>query len=257
MRKIDKPIFVLSVGRAGSTLVQRIINTIPDVYIYGEHFFILNEIFDFYKKCEEKIIKNYKQHPSSFGLNKFMLKKEENLLIAIARSNNLKNEVFKNELIKEFIIKLFNPRKEDIFWGFKELNYDLKILHFLNTLFPLCRFVFVVRNPIDNINSLCNSPNMGFTWPLRRAIETWNTSVFNYYNFYKNHLNKSFLIKYEDAKAQKVEALFKFLGFKVNKKVYKELNIIIGHSKKNKINNGAKIKILQQTKKVRKLIYNN
>src|SRR5262249_17333128 len=37
------PIFVLSSGRSGSTLVQRILNSYPDITIWGEHGGFLKE----------------------------------------------------------------------------------------------------------------------------------------------------------------------------------------------------------------------
>ena len=44
----ETPIFVLGIWRSGTTLMQRILNSVDDVYIWGEQGFFLKHIAEAY-----------------------------------------------------------------------------------------------------------------------------------------------------------------------------------------------------------------
>lgn len=136
----DRPIFILSAGwRAGSTLLQRILCSHPDIMIWGENRALCSDLAAAQAKVDD--------------------------LQELSRSQQTRSK----EPLHQSWIPMINPGRSDwemglrrLFgslyadpslrmgarrWGFKEVRHDMSIARFLRGLFPQARFVLLVRHP--------------------------------------------------------------------------------------------------------------
>jgi sulfotransferase family protein len=157
------PVFILSSGRSGSTLVQRIFNSYDDVFVWGEHGGFLKEVADAYFKLLE--------HPSN---TKHIFTPDagrQSLPWAeIAKFKHADNwQAWMNwfraddvdDLFRRFIRSLFThpSAPPDHVWGFKEIRYgpNDRVIECLARLFPDAQFVFLVRNGLNTVSSQLNT----------------------------------------------------------------------------------------------------
>jgi hypothetical protein len=153
------PIFVLSSGRSGSTLVQRILNSYPDITIWGEHRGFLRSVAEAYFSILE--------HP---GNARYLFANRsdgvpftgENLVEEKAADNwqawmNWFSPADVTQLFRNFVLSFFRPALlgEGTIWGFKEIRYGAndRVIELLARLFPEAIFVFLVRNGYDTVSS--------------------------------------------------------------------------------------------------------
>jgi len=133
-------VVVLSQGRAGSTLILRMLNACPGVRICGEN----NRAFDHLKHFVECYRGARKNHTSDFYKLAWMLPCEETVVLS---------------RLRELAVGLYNPDGAHSMFGFKEIRYgqngDLESdLAFLRQLFPGLRVIFNVRRTEDCVKSL-------------------------------------------------------------------------------------------------------
>lgn len=130
-------ILICATGRSGSTTLQRIINTIPNVNIKGENNNAIIHLLEFYKSIKFNLIEN---NSYSTFINK----------------NNKPcwyNDFNKQEIvnqIKKLILSFLNKNNTYKIVGFKEIRYNETNMHLLNEfkeLFPKTKFIFHIRNP--------------------------------------------------------------------------------------------------------------
>jgi sulfotransferase family protein len=153
------PIFLLSSGRSGSTLVQRIFNSYDDVLIWGEHGGFLQEVASAYFRLRE--------HPSN---KKFIFAPGAGLqtipwseIPTLKRAENWQawmnwfSIADVDDLFRQFVRALFThpSAPADHIWGFKEIRYgpNDRVIEFLARLFPDAQFVFLVRNGLNTVSS--------------------------------------------------------------------------------------------------------
>jgi len=151
------PIIILGPGRCGSTLLQRILNTSPDMTIWGEHggfmkglaqsYFVLTE--------SELVINNlYKREQITPAM---VIGEFTDYGKSINWVNSFNPSIVK-ERYKELIVKLLNNGIDvnTISWGFKEILYNQgdRTIDMWLELFPKTKIVFSLRNPYDVIRSM-------------------------------------------------------------------------------------------------------
>lgn len=155
-----KRVIILSQARSGSTLVQRVLNTIDNSYIAGENKNFWYHIFQAYKSWEyipiweTKLAKSKGQEPFSYDTKTDAYKpcwwngshedwKDNLVMMTYQVRNNF-------DLIYGFEKSLF---------GFKEIRFPLdqkefnKYLDWWRLLFPNIYFIFTVRNINEVVNS--------------------------------------------------------------------------------------------------------
>jgi len=222
------PIFILGTGRCGSTLLQKILNSVDDVMIYGEHGGFLRQIAEaYFLNLEDKKIEKYIMSQNVAGedpTSVFESLKDPQLWSAWMNWYN-RETVKKN--FRCFTESCFNPfalgRK--VHWGFKEIRYGLndRVPEMLAGLYPEGRFIFMVRHPVDVVASKISAR-------MSDGIETdahcWVDQNTNFLDFYRLNQERSIIVRYEDligSKSPQLKQLFDWLGFSLTDK---QTNII-------------------------------
>lgn len=224
------PVFLLSPGRSGSTLLQRYLNCSPDLTLWGEHGGFLKNIRQAYSVvCENKrvqyLLNQGKDHAD------LLVSSKEAIGVDIEWTNNFSPERFRENitcLITDFFT---NGVPAHVRWGFKEIRYDDKDVFFLKDLFPDSQFIFIVRDPFDTLASSIVA--------LAKGKELWETGqsdedikqIKEQAAFWAERTsaiasgisvclsrNEGYLVRYEELKANPVKVvnnLCRYLGITV------------------------------------------
>lgn len=197
----DRPIFILSQARSGSTLVQRVLNQTPEVLIQGESFGLTTQLSDsFFNLTENKKERRW-----------FLSGTDEAATIrdAEARLRNPKDfsatvcSLSHSRLLRiyrELFYELFNPTKRDLRWGFKEIRCcenGTFLVDLLLRMFPRAKIAFTVRHPVQQLSSKFATN----WWPdetLDEAISTWDRQMTNFKSAAGYWTDNCRIWKYED-----------------------------------------------------------
>ncbi len=197
-----KSILIVTYGRSGSTLLQGILNTLPDVLVRGENSDLCWGLYLSWKSLVESkntYGEDFSRDPAHPWYGAMDLDPDD--FLRNARS-----------LLRSQIV---GPRgTEDVCWGFKEIRYldhlgDLQnYLRFLSQLMPEVAIVFNVRNHA----AVCDSGFWRNIGPvdLRAKLERADRIFFEYASSHRN----AFLVRYEDVVRGMIglAPLFSFLG---------------------------------------------
>ena len=188
----EKPIFVFASGhRCGSTLLQRLLNSCPDVLVWGEQNGYLSPFVRNFKTLLEWEAKFSSQRKTFLtkGFNNFVpnMLPEDHELITAARI---------------YLVSLFGAPAAKLgkrIWGFKEVRYGINVAFFLQELFPKARFIHLTRNVIDCFISMKHWEDSNDPWNRQwteKSIENWQIINEDFFEA-ADHLNKFFHVKYE------------------------------------------------------------
>lgn len=156
-----KPLFNLSSGRTGSTLLQKFLNASGDVVMWGEHGGFLRGIAHAYYHglANENLQRSFGlasgDPPDVIATDLTGARERPGPQPSMSWVNWFTEAQFK-ECFRDFALSLFCPDGIAAkYWGFKEIRYgqEDKVLEFLGDVFPEATFVFLVRHPVDNIAS--------------------------------------------------------------------------------------------------------
>ena len=195
----DSPVFVLSAGmRAGSTLVQRLLISSGELFVWGEP---LGEAALVPRLCaglgtiDRAWPKDsYFEHPTEIS--------------AVSRSwiANLTPDLrylwnSHRALLMEWLAKPADEKFGIPRWGLKETRLSIEHARYLKWLFPEARFVFVYRNPFHSFASLKGLMWRGI-WPGYHPsspvafARNWRKLVVGFLN--GHHDVDGCMIKFED-----------------------------------------------------------
>jgi hypothetical protein len=222
VREMERPVFVLSSGRCGSTLLQRLLNSNPRLAIAGEHGGFLRSLSAsyFYATRLEAVKKNIfarKQSRKTFAKN---IRSSDKM---VAWENFFTEEDFK-ESYRNFVRSLFcfDPALR---WGFKEIGYGVRdeVAEMLRALFPEAYFIYLLRHPLDVVVSkatafprprkLAQAALKGNNEAAERYRSLLNDYAVNWGRLYRHLLELaerdplSFTLRYEDLVARSAETL--------------------------------------------------
>lgn len=217
------PIFLLGTGRCGSTLLQKILNSVDNVMIYGEHGGFLRQIAEaYFLNLEDKKIEKYIMSQNVPGEDPtFVLERLKDPQLWTAWMNWYNRETVKKNF-RDFTESFFNPialgRK--VHWGFKEIRYGLndRVLEMLSDLYPKGRFIFMVRNPLEVVASKISAR---MSEGLETDVQSWVEQNTNFLDFYRLNREKSRIVRYEDligSNSPQLKQLFDWLGFSLTAK---------------------------------------
>ena len=135
-------VFIVTYGRSGSTLLQRILNTFPGYCIRGENWNTLFSLFQTY----ELSLKTLTEKGDSYRSDKDPW----------YGSNLVDADAFAKRLVDAFVASILQPPEGAKAIGFKEIRYYYTIdkfetyLNFVKTYFKPAKFIFNTR-PIEGI----------------------------------------------------------------------------------------------------------
>ena len=212
------PIFILGTGRCGSTLLQKILNSVDNVVIYGEHGGFLKYVAKaYFLNLEDKMIEKYIMSENVAGkdpISVFETLKDPQLWSAWT---NWYNRHTVKDNFRGFIESFFNPLslKGKVHWGFKEIRYGLddRVPEMLADLYPKGRFVFIVRHPVDFIASKISARA---SEGIEADAHTWVAQNTYFLNFRRENIERSVIVCYEEMisnNSKELSHLFDWLSF--------------------------------------------
>lgn len=141
----NRPIFVASMGRSGSTLLQRLLNVHPQLTIWGEHGGFLKGIIEAQRLVSvvpshrEQLEAGYEQRDTVIG----PLDERDKFRPWVSPFHPDGME----ERLRSFIVDAFTEGlTPDVRWGFKEIRYTGAELGSLMELFPHAHLVILARD---------------------------------------------------------------------------------------------------------------
>ena len=209
-----QPIFIFSLPRSGSTLLQKILTTHSEIETTAEPWILLPYI---YAQKDTGIQAIYDQHLCSEAITDFIQQLPQ-------REDDYLYE------LREFILRLYSKQisnKNTIYFIDKTPRYYYIIPEIIKT-FPDAKFIFLFRNPLSIISSI---------------ISSWTNNTFNIYKFkedfdygfktlvrnYHRFKNKSIMLYYEDLILNPdvdLQKIFDYLNLEYNKEVIEQFNEI-------------------------------
>lgn len=220
------PVFILSSGRSGSTLLQRILNTYEDVTIWGEHAGLLKfNAAQFFEIRDDFSARNHLFSGENSRAGIKTLKERKHPENWQAWMNPFSRDEFV-ESCRQCVLNLFQTGlPDDQTWGFKEIRYGKKdrVIEFLSEIFPRARFIFLVRNGFNVVASKLRTgpppfaaanPTFRISPTLFRRCREWKLQNTCFKNWHESGRIRSFWIRFEDlAKGEPVlDPLLKELG---------------------------------------------
>lgn len=180
---MQSPIFIFSLPRAGSTLLQRVLMSHTAIYSISEPWILLPYL---YATKTKGTLSEYSSLTATTGINDFI--------------NNLPNkrEDYK-ESQRKFITELYTKqcKKGEKYFLDKTPRYYL-IIDEIVELFPGAKFIFLFRNPIHVYASIVNTWGKG---RFKNIISTYDDLIKGTKELskgYTKHKSISYAVNYED-----------------------------------------------------------
>ena len=208
-----KPIFIFSLPRAGSTLLQRILASNEQVASTAEPWFLLPF---FYSMREKGIYTEYAHFGAYFALQDFLKELPD------ARSDYL---AAINLMAKTLYKKVADNNKDIEFFLDKTPRYHLIVDDIIET-FPEAKFIFLWRNPLAIASSITNTWD-GNYWTIYKYNIDLYQGINNLVESFEKHKEKVFSIKYEELITNpegKVLEICEYIGLKYNKKMVLDIS---------------------------------
>ncbi len=204
----DRPIFILSQARSGSTFVQRVLNQTENVLIQGELCGFADILSEFFSLVTANTTSEHRWKvwpgfcKGDEAENEVIASAEKRLrdmgdfsatVCSMSRARLLR-------VYRDLFLELFNPTKRDVRWGFKEIRCCTKttsVIRLILEMFPEAKFVLTVRHPLDQLNSKFA---MNW-WPSETwngAISLWSRQAANFKRAVQEHPESCRIFKYED-----------------------------------------------------------
>jgi len=142
----ERPVFIFGSGwRCGSTLLQRLLSSHPDLMIWGENRRLMEHLMGGWSTVDGL------QELSSVATTNWHHHKHQGW-IALMNPGFDHFEHAMRDLLSRYLAV---PAREMgcARWGFKEVRCDATVMHWLATLYPHARFLLIVRHPQDCLAS--------------------------------------------------------------------------------------------------------
>jgi len=192
--------FNLTYGRSGSTILQKILNTIDGYKILGENY---NALYDLFRSCVA-LRKTHGSWPNGPAPLPWL------------GASEIDPGGFEKDVVAAFIEHILRPEPTARVVGFKEIRFPigsdadmLDFLNFIETYFPNSKIIFNVRNAEDVAKS---------SWRRNSEPERVFKMVARADGFFRGAVEASpqnrYVVDYDAyvKDPQQLEGLFKFLG---------------------------------------------
>ncbi len=209
------PIFVVGFPRSGTTLVQAMIATQPDILTLPEtHFFSMVCRFIQEKKgyilsgCLTDVIKMIRTRLAfSRNAEKHVRRLSEDGTLSLPL-------LFETMLIDNFIEKTDPDKLESLTWMEKTPHHVFHLTRIFS-LYPSARIVYVLRNPEKAILSrrLNFVFNDEYLWPVRRHAQQWINGIINLEKWQAEKPRSVYMIRLESLAADPESEMQKLCTF--------------------------------------------
>ena len=236
----ESPVFIFSAGwRSGSTLMQRLVVSSGEVFIWGEPFAgIIPGL------AHSLSIINLIWPPDNYFENHSDLQELSNQWIANLTPPICFLKKSHRSLLEKWLGESAKSKFEVSRWGFKEVRLTIDHARYLKWLFPDARFIFIYRNLFDTYKSWRGNRWYGawpgyFSWsPIVFACH-WKLLLKGYLKGYKDV--DGIIIKFEDLVAGRIslKEIADHIG--VSNIDSSVLNKKVGSSKLNKKQKGKQL----------------
>lgn len=236
---IRAPVVMLGSGRCGSTLLQRILNSSPEITVWGEHGGFLKGIANAYATLakNEFVRKNLE---NSYSLHNQLVGEFNDSGKSINWVNPFNQETVRDSfrtLLMDLFASGLNAQK--VHWGFKEILYGKqdRVVEMWDDLFPDTRYVFSIREPYSVIKSMLIAWHrhrvlrddwIGLETVAVNCAQRWASAGNGMLQWLALVNGRSLLVRYEDLierKEESVETLFDFIGVPMPEKAMESFAI--------------------------------
>jgi hypothetical protein len=206
---LERPVFIFSSGqRAGSTLLQRLLNSCREVLIWGEHGGYLSGLLWNYRTLLdwEKRQSHYRKVFLNEGYDTFV----PNLMP--------ESEEIRDSLVLHLygLFGLPAVKLGRSTWGFKEVRYGADIALHLQECFPDARFIHLTRNVVDCLISMkrweeAEDIQWERSWT-KKSISDWEAINRSFYQL-GSQFSHLLSVKYEQVVADPAGFIRQLAGF--------------------------------------------
>jgi len=153
----SKPIFLLGVGRCGSTALQLQLSRLSDVWIWGEHDGILRDFFKWTRQMREnRSLQEFTYSQGDVDPLELVAGHAHGDATHIAWMNAFRPsdvDVIERKVVEELCATKLPAGKRR--WGFKEIRYGIEddVPERLLNLYPNAKIVHTLRSPFRTVES--------------------------------------------------------------------------------------------------------
>lgn len=161
----DEPVFVCGAHRSRSTFLQRLLNTHPQLVIWGEHGGFINKLVELDQISE--IYRGGRDDMTPDQISMFASKRVEVMFDYNPWTNPLQRQDY-HDLCRQTLSSAFRRGLDaGQRWGFKEIRYNAPAtMAFLARLYPRAQFILLRRD----LTELCVS-NILVDWSVHHLAE--------------------------------------------------------------------------------------
>ena len=147
----QRPIFVASLGRSGSTLLQRVLNAHPDITIWGEHGGMLKGITATVRASQDELV--VKNLDTGNDVRHAVVGEISDKETFYPWVSPFRAHEFSDELVATLLELFTRGLTPEIRWGFKEIRYDVETLRTLMEMFPEAHVILLAREVEGHVSS--------------------------------------------------------------------------------------------------------
>lgn len=212
IREIVEPIFLLSLPRSGSTLLQRVLASQPDIATTSEPWLLLPLLYSF---RDEGVEAEYEHHNLAHAMEDFCL-----------QLPNGKNDCLVE--MRELVLNLYKKIDgEAVYFLDKTPRYHL-IADELIEMFPKCKIILLWRNPLAVAASMMETWAKG-KWNLYSFRVDLYKGLDNLVNVYEKNPERILAVKFEDFVSDSEyysKKIFEYLELPVNESASEQFSKI-------------------------------
>ncbi len=188
----NSPVFIIGSSRSGTTLLQMIMNSHPNIAMYGEiHFF--NEICGVLGGCEKKRknICDFIDNDLRRAYHVHLLPKLDAVLDKV--KDKLSDKSFTGIEFYIALMESFSELESKRRYG-EKTNENIRYIAELFSIFPQSRIIHIVRDPRDVVSSMMSMP-----WASNDILANtlrWRAELSNVRKYKED--DRIFEIRYED-----------------------------------------------------------
>ncbi|MFQ5719251.1 MAG: glycosyltransferase [Acidobacteriota bacterium] len=170
----DRPVFLFGCAyRCGSTLLQRLLSSTGELFIWGENMAISELLGQVPERVSAWRWESYQEEQwrtlEKTGVAGWICNLNPRPLVPSLRTAL---RAFYETYYGEATRALGRSR-----WGFKEVHHGAATARFLTNLFPDCRVVFLLRNPVDVLASVAPTSWYDEVGGPGRVLDLWRRNT--------------------------------------------------------------------------------